>query len=109
MPYVHFVSGHSGTAYFSTRREADRFWRRSDGQYDDGGRVDAVAECERLDTLVDETERARVELLVALKELVAVAPLDLLRGTAEGRAVRLLGVVDPGFVESCRLTVAEGD
>lgn len=65
---------------------------------------DAVDECNRWARTCDELERQRIELLVALKDVVAIAPMDTLRDTKEGRdAVNLLRRIEPDFIKGCGL------
>jgi uncharacterized protein YdeI (YjbR/CyaY-like superfamily) len=91
------------TKYFDTLREARRAWRAEE-EPERIVVVDAAAQCNGLERSCDDLERRNIALFVALRDLVAVAPLDTLRDTAEGRAVVvLLRQLDPDFVRDCGL------
>lgn len=100
---VYVVADENRAAYFGTKRAARRF----QSGMEEPERIvplDAAEECERLDNSVRVEERARIRAEVALKELIAVAPMDLLRDTAEGReAIRLMREADPEFIKGCGL------
>src|SRR5262245_55709130 len=91
------------TEYFNTRREADRAFRcREEPERIED--VDPADECNRYARMIGVVEQRALDALYHLKELVAVAPLDLLNDTVEGREVlRYLSKVDPEFLDDCRL------
>jgi hypothetical protein len=91
------------TEYFGTRKEANAAFRSRE-QPEPIITVDAAEECNRLTAELADLERQTIALLVALKDLVAVAPDTTLEQTKEGRdAVELLRKIDPEWVADCGL------
>jgi hypothetical protein len=91
------------TRYYGTRKEArDAFRATEDSEAI--VTLDGAEECNRLAEAVEELERQRIALLVAVKDLVAIAPESMLTKTKEGRdAVELLRKIDPEWVADCGL------
>lgn len=94
MAKVHRVGSVNAVVYFNTAREADR--KKPGGEEPESvTRVDAAAECNRLERYVEEAERRTALLRFLLEELRDVCPVEVIHGTEIGRRVNKLIANDP--------------
>lgn len=90
MSFGYRVAGIDDVQYFGTRREAERY-KPGGEEPESVDRVDAAAECNRLERYVEEAERIRAVFRVVLEALLELCPTEIVYGTDTGkRAVKLL-------------------
>jgi len=94
MPIVYRVGGIFGTEYFGTAREADRY-KPGGEEPETFHRIDAAGECNRLNRMVDETERRLDSVRWLLAELLEVCDPQTVSGTEAGRKAQAYIVANP--------------
>jgi hypothetical protein len=86
MGNVYRVDSHYGTEYVNTAREAERC-KPGGEEPESVVRVDAAAECNRLERYLEEAERRERSMRLMIEELRDVCPVEVIHGTGIGRQV----------------------
>ena len=94
MANVYRVSSIDETNYFNTSKEALRCKPYGD-EPEEFVRLDAAAECNRLNRMVDQMERSVANMRYLLQELIGVCDPETVAGTDIGRRVQKLIADNP--------------
>ena len=94
MANVYRVGSIYGTEYFNTAKDADK--HKPGGEEPESFvRVDAAAECNRLERYVEDAERFSSRLRLLLEELRDACPAEVIHGTEVGRRVNKVIAENP--------------
>jgi len=98
--HVYRVGSLYATEYFNTSKEAFRF-KPGLEEPESLVRLDAAAECNKLDRMLDETETRLARLRYMVGEFLEVCPSDVIANTEAGRQIQRYCIDNPVASATC--------